>query len=302
VATPNPLDHPIVLARPRRLSEITSWQHHIPFGMWLVDVLRPQLVVELGTHFGDSYCAFCQAVDELGLPAACFAVDTWAGDEHAGFYGTEVLEDLRAHHNPLYSGFSELMHMTFDEALPRFHDASIDLLHIDGRHGYEDVRSDFESWLPKLSDKGVVLLHDTMRQLDGFGVYRLVAELRGRYPVFEFAHGSGLALVAVGDHAPGEILELTRLEGAALERWRDFFATLGAGVRLIGHVQRETPSARRIRADLDGVRAELEGVRAELEGVRAELVGVRAAFGEVAANPVLRLGELARRLRLRSRG
>ena len=60
-----------------------------------------------------------------------------------------------------YSGFAQLVRSTFDDALPYFEDGSVDLLHIDGRHFYEDVKHDFDFWLPKLSDRGIVLLHDT---------------------------------------------------------------------------------------------------------------------------------------------
>src|SRR5262245_32965318 len=124
----DPLDHPVAFEIPRRLSHVTAWQGHIPFAMYLVDLQRPATIVELGTHYGDSYCCFCEAVAELALPTRCFAVDTWEGDEQAGTYGPEVLEDLRVHHDPLYAGFSELIQATFDEALERFQDGTIDLL------------------------------------------------------------------------------------------------------------------------------------------------------------------------------
>ena len=52
--------------------------------MALVSLVRPRTIVELGTHMGDSYCAFCQAVAELNLESRATAIDTWEGDSQAG--------------------------------------------------------------------------------------------------------------------------------------------------------------------------------------------------------------------------
>jgi GT2 family glycosyltransferase len=217
---------------PRRLTDKDSWHGHIPFAFWCVEALAPRVLVELGCHKGDSYCAFCQAVAELGSSTRCFGVDTWKGDPHAGFYGDEVLEQLRQYHDPRYGAFSTLVRATFDEALERFADGTIDLLHIDGAHAYEDVRRDFTTWLPKTSRRGVVLFHDTEVREHGFGVHRFWDEIRREHPSFSFPHSHGLGVLAVGATPPEPLRRLTSLDEKEAEEVRRLFARLGDAVRL----------------------------------------------------------------------
>jgi hypothetical protein len=231
----NPLDHPICFSYPLRVASTASarfWMEHIPFGMFLVDVLRPRVLVELGTFSGVSFCAFCQAVKELGTGTRCYAIDTWQGDPHNGYYGPEVLSELKSHHDPLYSGFSRLVQSTFDEAVSHFENSSIDLLHIDGFHTYEAVRRDFEKWLPKMSERGVVLFHDiNVRELD-FGVWKLWEEIKPRYPHFEATWGQGLGVLAVGKQQPDLLTFLCNSPEGKLTEVRDFFCQLGLRLEL----------------------------------------------------------------------
>ncbi|MEA2534775.1 MAG: hypothetical protein QOJ93_2586 [Actinomycetota bacterium] len=242
--------HPIIFQSPRRLTAESAWVEHIPFAMLLVELTQPRLFVELGTHGGDSYCAFCQAVATFNLPTRCSAVDTWKGDEHAGFFGEEVLENLRAHHDEVYGNFSSLIRATFDEAVHQFEDGSIDLLHIDGFHTYEAVRHDFETWLPKLSDRGVVLFHDTNERGAEFGVWRLWAEVAQRYPHFEFLHGHGLGILSVGPNEPPALGDFRA--SFESEPWiQTLFYELGRRLGLQTHVMRDKMSAEHATRERD---------------------------------------------------
>lgn len=187
----------ITIGQPAFFDPQSAWLRHGPFAMWLVGALQPRRIVELGTHNGYSYFAFCQAVQEHRLSTTCIAVDTWQGDEHAGFYGNEVYDSV-AQHNAPYANFSTLLRKTFDAALDDVEDGSVDLLHVDGRHFYDDVKSDFESWIPKLSSRAVVLFHDTEVRERGFGVWKYWAEISGNRPALNFPHQHGLGVLFWG--------------------------------------------------------------------------------------------------------
>ncbi|MDM5070528.1 class I SAM-dependent methyltransferase [Aeromonas bestiarum] len=214
--------------RPTYLAQ-SAWLEHIPFAFWLLETLRPKNIVELGTHYGSSYFSFCQAVTKLDLETFCFAVDTWGGDEHAGQYGEEVYKQVSEYNQQHYSGFSTLIRSTFDQALDHFPQGSIDLLHIDGLHTFDAVRHDFESWLPKLSEKAVVIMHDTNVRERGFGVFQLLDELKQQYPHFEFAHGHGLGVIGVGSEQAAQMQNLYGVSenARATKKVQDIFYRLG---------------------------------------------------------------------------
>ncbi|HZP18881.1 MAG TPA: class I SAM-dependent methyltransferase [Bauldia sp.] len=235
LARPTDPTAPFLSEESRRIPDYlveSAWLEHAPFAAWLVERLRPQTFVELGTHHGFSYAAICEAIARQRLAAACHAIDTWRGDKHAGDFDERVLERFRAYHDPRYSGFSELLQSSFDDALPRFADGSIDLLHLDGQHFYADVSHDFENWLPKMSGRGVILLHDTEVRERGFGVFRLWAEIRDRFPGFNFEHGHGLGVLAVGTGYHPDLARLIDLDGdeATAAAVRTAYAELGADV------------------------------------------------------------------------
>lgn len=225
----NPLDHPICLDMPH-LKQASTWVQHVPFGMCLVDLVRPALLVELGTHSGTSYCAFCQAVRTLDLSTQCVAVDTWRGDAHVGPATDDMLAALRAHHDPRYGAFSTLLQSTFDAAAAQFADGSIDVLHIDGLHTYEAVRHDFETWRPKMSQRGIMLFHDIAVTGRDFGVWRLWDDLTPHHPHFAFTHGYGLGVLAVSENYPAALAPFFTASEDDTALFRQFFQQRGRDV------------------------------------------------------------------------
>lgn len=226
---------PITLSEPLRVVYPPPWVGHIPFAFWLIEAMQPRSLVELGTHSGNSYCAFLQALRELGLQSPCYAVDTWQGDPHAGYYGNEIYEELSAHHDPLYGGFSRLLRMTFDDALAHFSDGSLELLHIDGLHTYDAVSHDVRSWLPKMSRRSILLMHDVNVRERDFGVWRVWEELRADYPSFTFLHSNGLGVAWTGSAPMPEpiawLMNLSRTgDEGGVSAVRDYFARLGDGL------------------------------------------------------------------------
>jgi hypothetical protein len=232
------VEEPVTLVRPGvfdpadRLVFPPPWIGHIPFAFWIVDVLRPSTFVELGTHSGNSYSAFCQAIQRAGIPSSAFAVDTWKGDEHANLYGEEIFTEFSHFHDSHFAGFSRLVRSTFDDAVNYFSDSSIDLLHIDGLHTYDAVKHDFETWLPKLSSGGVVLFHDINVRENEFGVWKYWQELTTAHPYFRFDHCNGLGVLGIGRELPIDLKRLFHLSrkdsGTEATLVRQFFSILGS--------------------------------------------------------------------------
>jgi methyltransferase family protein len=288
----NPLDFPICTRLPERHNVLTAWIGHVPFAMCLIALAKPRVLVELGTHWGVSYCAFCQAVKELGLPTRCFAVDTWQGDPHAGFYTSEVLEDLKSHHDGRYGLFSTLLQSSFDEALARFDDGTIDVLHIDGYHTYDAVRHDFENWLPKMSSRAVVLMHDTeVRDRESFGVWRFWDEIRELYPHFGFRHSNGLGIVAVGKSVPEGLRVFTDQIPADTVQLQTYFENLGDHLGELHSVSLQKENVSELLHAKTDECCQLRGAADEAQRTVIELLNEAQRTGEL-LKEAQRTGEL----------
>jgi hypothetical protein len=216
-----------------RLLKSPWWIGHIPFAFELIGRLRPRAIVELGTYSGSSFAAFCQVVAAARIDAKCYGIDLWEGDVHMGRFEEDLFQEVSSYLAANYPAVATLVRKDFNEAAAIFEDRSIDLLHIDGTHTFEAVSNDFHTWLPKMSDRSVVLFHDINVTVENagsaalrFGVRKLFDSVKGSRPHFEFGHCYGLGVLVTGKHAPAEVLEL--VEMARSPAFAAYFAEKGA--------------------------------------------------------------------------
>lgn len=196
----------------------SAWTGHISFMFLLFKLAEPRTYVELGVDLGASFLAACEAARRFHIGTRCFGIDTWVGDEHAGFrIGDAIFGPLQEFVAARYPSCA-LRRLTFDQAVTQFEDKSIDVLHIDGLHTYDAVSHDFATWQAKLSDRSIVLFHDTEVKERGFGVYKFWSELKTRYRHIEFKHSSGLGVLVTGTSVPREVDLLVEFISANAEQ------------------------------------------------------------------------------------
>ena len=169
------------------------WEGHRDFAYDLLQFVRPERLVELGSQYGCSLFSFCQAVRDLKLDTEINAVDMWSGDIGAEITGEEVYALVQKTAATYYPEVNlHLFQMCFDDARPNFADNSIDILHIDGGHTFEDVEHDFTTWLPKLKENGIVLFHDVYSPIDQGSCDHWEKTKKEYDCYFDFTHSCGL--------------------------------------------------------------------------------------------------------------
>ncbi len=217
---------------PRHLVE-SSWLEHAPFAFWLINSVKPKRIVELGSFNGFSLFCFCQGIKKAGIPGSdVYAIDTWQGDDHTAYYGDEIFNAVSQTASRHFPGLCKLMRCTFDNALERFEDNSIDLLHIDGLHTYEAVKHDFESWLPKLTKNAIVLFHDTNVYIKDFGVWKYWSEISKNYDNFNFLHGFGLGIISLNKGEESRLTPFFTATEQETAEIRNIYSALGKKVQL----------------------------------------------------------------------
>jgi glycosyltransferase involved in cell wall biosynthesis len=256
----------------------SAWSELIPTLFCIFSIARPRRFVELGTHNGMSFFGACQATAALSLDTQCIAIDNWIGDPHASFHSSEIFDHFSAN---IRNNFPDQFYIRahFHEALECFENESIDLLHIDGFHTYAAVKDDFETWLPKMSQRGIILFHDINVHEREFGVWRLWNELKDKYPSFDVFHCHGLGVICVGPQPSifADILELLR----AHPEYKDVVRALLESIGRLSIESRKNVASLEDRSDVARLNAEIAVLRRNQEDLNAEIAVLQPYQEEV---------------------
>lgn len=166
----------------------SAWKGHLEFAIWLTCRFLPQLVVDLGVDYGSSTYAWGAS----GL-SQVIGIDWFKGDQHTGLrdtydqvtaLGTALVRDHQ------YKNTVRIWRSSFEAAAARF-ERKIDVLHLDGMHSYDAVKNDLKCWLPKLSDGGLVVMHDVRAFPADVG--KAFETLNGAKTIIDHSFGLGIA-------------------------------------------------------------------------------------------------------------
>lgn len=170
--------------------------------------LRPMVAVEIGSWVGESAVAMASEGEKVTHEFSLYCVDPHVQyDDGTTFdlYGKidgNYVNDL-FHENTRGFDQIKLYRMPSSEAAKLFKrpGRQVDFLFIDGAHGRAGLELDLQSWLPKLSNRAVIAIHD-------FGspcfpdVTRVVHEWFGKRAVYH-PPGTQLAVVSVAEFRKG---------------------------------------------------------------------------------------------------
>jgi predicted O-methyltransferase YrrM len=152
----------------RIFTHLTSEEKYVLYRLAKA-VPKGGVAVEIGSYLGASSCFLAMGLRKHSGRLYC--IDTWQNESMTeGQRDTfnEFSDNTKTYRETIIPmrGRSEILGREFKE--------KISLLFIDGDHSYDAVSRDFFTWLPQLSDRAVVVLHDC-----GWaqGVQRLIAEV-----------------------------------------------------------------------------------------------------------------------------
>jgi MMP 1-O-methyltransferase len=162
------------------------------------------VIVEIGSWKGKS--TICLGLgSRAGNGVRVFAIDPHADYRHGEFKDNIERAGIADLVTPV-QGLSQQVAADFDEP--------IELLFVDGSHEEDDVREDFEKWVPKVVERGTVAFHDTTWH---DGPRKVVAEKifgSHQFRDVRFVIGSTTIAQKVAQNTPYDRLHARRVQAA----------------------------------------------------------------------------------------
>jgi len=167
---------------------ISAWLGHLEFAMKLVELVKPNVIAELGVDYAHSTFAW-----GFHAQGQVYGIDCFEGDPQAGF-SDKKQEILKTKHYLINSGILKVDNIKlikgyFDDVAPHFHE-KIDILHINGLHTYETIKNDYNTWISKTTENAVIVFHDVTSYPNDVG--KLFAEIQ--HSKFYYQHSAGLGI------------------------------------------------------------------------------------------------------------
>lgn len=140
--------------------------------------------VEVGSWMGRSTCYMGEQIKKSSKNIKFYAVDTWAGSEESDH--KDAIDRLKSYNFTLFevfkyhlsecgvSNYVTPLQTTSLEAASQFEDNSLDFVHIDASHDYENVLADIRAWYPKVKPGGFITGDDYV--INWGGVIQAVKE------------------------------------------------------------------------------------------------------------------------------
>lgn len=165
----------------------STWNGHQKFVCWLVKIVKPKTVVDLGFDRGLSTISFAYKnkghvygidwFDNRNYATKCFALDT----------------AFRNISNAIRFQYAKNIHLIVGpyQDISKKWVRKINILHIDWAHSYGQASAHYENWKKFMSPDGVVLVHDVVAFPTETG--RFFNELPMHRFIFPHAQGLGVA-------------------------------------------------------------------------------------------------------------
>jgi protein-tyrosine-phosphatase len=147
--------------------DISGWFEYPSFYKKCFDCCEDNsIIVEIGSWFGRSTSYMGSLIKESNKNIKFYSVDTWEGSDEEPHHKT--ISELKSQGKNLFDeylnnlkdcGVSDYVipvRSTSIDAAKQFDDNSIDFLHIDASHDYDNVLADISAWYPKVKPGGLI--------------------------------------------------------------------------------------------------------------------------------------------------